>query len=410
MNDCRNLYRTVQKITPIPKIRYLKSSCYLSMVDIELDNLSKVFDTPSGTETAVDNIDLKIRHGEFHTFVGPSGCGKTTTLRMIAGLETPTNGRIYFDGENVTDLTPQNRDISMVFQNTSLFPHMTARENIGYSLKVRKETEDYEEKIHEVSKILEISDLLDKKPNQLSGGQQQRVALGRAIIRDPNVILMDEPMSDLDAKLKATIRVEIQRIREAVDSTFIYVTHDQSEAMTMSTKISLMQNGQIEQTARPNDIFQKPTSEFAGRFIGQPEMNFLNARLSNNKLSINNNMDIILEEEVSKAILKGKDVSVIDLKIGFRPGDSLLTNNPSEGILSLELDVIEPIGNEHVIHLTDGEGTLIDVVTDDVEVVNDGNAWLKNSDRWYIFDSETGEKLYQTDELFVRHEKSTSNR
>lgn len=364
------------------------------MVGIRLEDLTKEFNTPSGIEKAVDNLDLSIEHGEFFTFVGPSGCGKTTTLRMIAGLETATSGHIYFDDEEVTDLPPQQRDIAMVFQNVALYPHMTNYENIGYGLKIRGEMENYDQRIHEVAELLEIGDLLDKKPGQLSGGQKQRVALGRGIIRDPNVILLDEPMSDLDAKLKASLRVEVQRIHKNIDTTIIYVTHDQNEAMTMSDRIALMNGGRLEQVGAPEDIFHSPDTEFASRFIGQPSMNFIDARLDGGELSFENGHSIRVDEDIYARIQDRLSTSSDEVRLGFRPRHVILSDD-SSGVFPLEVDVWEPIGAEYVVHLIDEAGNEIQVISEDSEFEYGKTVWVKEITTWYAFDPETGKKLCQ---------------
>lgn len=365
------------------------------MVDINIEGLTRVFDTPSGPEVAVDDIDLSIEHGEFFTFVGPSGCGKTTTLRMIAGLETPTSGEIYFDDEVVTDLPPQQRDLAMVFQTVTLYSHMTIYDNIGYGLRVRGEMEDYDEKIREIAEVLQISELLDKKPNQLSGGQQQRVSLGRALVRDPNAILLDEPLSDLDAKLKATLRVVIQRIHEQFDTTIIYVTHDQLEAMTMSDRIALMNDGRPEQVADPETIHDNPANEFVAKFIGQPSMNVLDARVT----------DGLLTTESGDADGRGIDVrerleaagidTTRDVRFGFRPGDADVSESLDECFMTTEVDVWETIGSEYVVYLIDENDTELVVLTDDAP--DQDVLGIEPPRRIYLFDPETGETLTHFD-------------
>lgn len=370
------------------------------MVDVTLEGLTKEFDTPSGTEIAVNNVDLEIDHGDFFTFVGPSGCGKTTTLRMIAGLETPTSGKILYDGEDVTGLPPQQRDIAMVFQNVALYPHMTNYDNIGYGLKVRDEMEDYDEKIREVAELLEITSILDKKPGQLSGGQKQRVGLGRSIIRDPNVILLDEPMSDLDAKLKAALRVEIQRVHQSIDTTMIYVTHDQSEAMTMSSEIGVMNDGELAQVGTPEEIFNSPNSEFVAQFIGQPEMNVMDASLSNGQLAFEGGNVVSIgdnaADEIGALVSPGEN----ELRIGFRPRQGVLTDDPDGGLFPLEVDVWEPIGTEYIVHLRDENGDKLQVVTSDITSVESGQKlWMKELVVCHVFDPVSGERVYQLDNL-----------
>jgi len=366
------------------------------MVDVELQGISKVFQTPNDPEEAVSNMDLQIDHGDFFTFVGPSGCGKTTALRMIAGLETPTSGKIYFGDEDVTDVSPQERDVAMVFQNVALFPHMTCRENMEFPLRVRNELDDVDERINEVAELLEIFDMLDKSPAQLSGGQQQRVALGRSIIREPSVILLDEPMSDLDAKLKSELRVEVQRVHKELGTTMIYVTHDQKEAMTMSTKIGLMNDGKLEQVDSPEVIFDDPTSEFSARFIGEPSMNILHASLSEDGELVSKNGYLIFEQQGLRTELEIDDSRTVNL--GFRPRDVVIEEDPDESLHTFSFDVEEPIGRENVMHFFDD-------LNNTIEIVSDGTHNFRNGDQigirellsFHLFDPETGEVLAKVD-------------
>jgi multiple sugar transport system ATP-binding protein len=245
---------------------------------VRLENVGKVFGRKGKEVVAVENLMVEINEREFFTFVGPSGCGKTTTLRMIAGLEKPSSGRIYFGDQDVTDIPPQQRDIAMVFQDIALFPYMTVRQNIGYPLKVAGvKKQEINRKCDQVAEILGITDKLDMKPAQLSGGQQQRVAIGRAIIKEPKVLLLDEPLSALDAQLRSEMRTEILRLHREISSTIIYVTHDQVEAMTMSTRLAVMDKGLAIQIDRPREIFCNPKNRTVATFVGTPSMNILPA-------------------------------------------------------------------------------------------------------------------------------------
>lgn len=369
------------------------------MVELKLENISKTFDSPP--VTAVQETDLTIEHGEFFTLVGPSGCGKTTLLRMIAGLETPTTGEILFDGERVTDLSPQKRNVAMVFQNIALYPHMSVRENIGYGLKVRGETDNIADKVDEAAELLSISDQLDKNPSQLSGGQQQRVALGRAIVRNPNLILLDEPMSDLDAKLKSELRVMVQELHQEIDTTIIYVTHDQKEAMTMSTLVGLMSNGSFEQVSPPNEIYDFPQTEFAAKFIGQPSMNIVDGRIEEDGLlrlsgddGCDRHFDVSNElEEISSELENGGPV-----KVGVRPQHIQFSNTNSESILSLHLDLIEQDGNQFNLYLTSKAGdNIIGVMYEQPPYEVDDTLGITGVQRLYLFHSDSGTKLAQLD-------------
>ena len=244
------------------------------MAFIDLKNISKQYS--SSSNRVVNNVNLEVQEGEFLVLVGPSGCGKSTTLRMIAGLEEISEGEIYIDGKLVNNIPPKDRDIAMVFQNYALYPHMSVFENLAFGLKLRKlKKEEIKERVNYAAKILEIEDLLDRKPKQLSGGQRQRVAVGRAIVRNPKVFLFDEPLSNLDAKLRVQMRVEISRLHQRLETTVVYVTHDQVEAMTMGDRIVVMKDGVVQQVDMPLNIYNNPSNKFVAGFIGSPAMNFL---------------------------------------------------------------------------------------------------------------------------------------
>ena len=248
------------------------------MAEITLENLTKVY--PDGTE-AVTGLDLEVGNGEFVVFVGPSGCGKTTALRMVAGLETITSGTVRIDGHVVNDLPPKERDIAMVFQNYALYPHMNAHKNMGFALKMRGVPKDeVDRRVEEAARILGLSDSLQKKPRTLSGGQRQRVAMGRAIVRQPQAFLMDEPLSNLDAKLRVEMRAEISRIQRDLAVTTVYVTHDQVEAMTMGDRVAVMRNGLLQQIDKPQVLYERPRNLFVAEFIGSPAMNVVVAELA----------------------------------------------------------------------------------------------------------------------------------
>ena len=254
------------------------------MADIQLQKVTKRY--PDGTE-AVKAIDLDIGDGEFMILVGPSGCGKSTALRMIAGLEDISDGDLLIGGERVNDLAPRDRDIAMVFQNYALYPHMTVRENMGFALKLAKENEsEIKQRVDEAAKILDLEQHLERKPANLSGGQRQRVAMGRAIVRSPKVFLMDEPLSNLDAKLRVQMRTEVSRIQQRVGTTTVYVTHDQTEAMTLGDRVAVMRGGIIQQVDSPKNLYEKPQNLFVAGFIGSPSMNFLPAHLEGDTIKL----------------------------------------------------------------------------------------------------------------------------
>ena len=251
------------------------------MAEVVFDHVTRIY--PGNDKPSVDDLNLDIKDGEFLVLVGPSGCGKSTTLRMLAGLEEVNKGRILIGGKDVTTMQPKDRDIAMVFQNYALYPHMTVYDNMAFGLKLRKVPKDQIDKqVKEAAKILDLEKLLDRKPKALSGGQRQRVAMGRAIVRDPKVFLMDEPLSNLDAKLRVQMRTEISKLHERLGATIIYVTHDQTEAMTLGTRIVVMKDGVVQQVDTPQNLYNAPGNLFVAGFIGSPQMNFLDAKVKVN--------------------------------------------------------------------------------------------------------------------------------
>ena len=308
---------------------------------------------------AVQEFDLDIADKEFIVLVGPSGCGKSTTLRMIAGLEEISGGELFIDGELMNDVQPKDRDIAMVFQSYALYPHMTVRENMEFSLKLRKlPKEEIKQKVDEAAEILDITQYLDRKPKALSGGQRQRVAIGRAIVREPKVLLMEEPLSNLDAKLRNQMRAEIIKLRHRINTTFIYVTHDQTEAMTLGDRIVIMKDGFIQQIGTPQEVFHHPQNLFVAGFIGTPQMNFFNdAKLlkegDNYVVEILGTKFNLTEEQ--NAILRKNGTEPQDIIAGVRP----VNVKPGEGIPA-RVDVSEMMGSEMHLHL-DANGT--DVVS-----------------------------------------------
>ena len=360
---------------------------------IHLDNVTKEFRTGSTTHVAVDDVSLEIPEGSFATFVGPSGCGKTTTLRMIAGLETPTSGTIRFGDTDVTDLPPQRRNVAMVFQSIALYPHMSVRENIGYGLKIHGvDNAERTRRIEEAAETLRITDQLDKMPAELSGGQQQRVALGGAFVQDPDVLLLDEPMSDLDAKLKAELRVEVQRLHQEMDATVVYVTHDQTEAMTMSDYVVLLEDGHLAQFDPPMTLFDRPSSSYVASFIGTPATNTLACTVE--RASGTSDAAGTADDDECVVAGHGFRVPVGDalsahvgerVTLGIRPQYI----HPDGGAYSLdvEVEVVEPLGTEAVIHGRTAEGDRFDVVTDShaVERFVPGETFRAGFDRTDVF-------------------------
>ncbi len=317
------------------------------MATVEVNNLVKKF----GKVVAVNGITFKVSSGEFFVLLGPSGCGKTTTLRCIAGLEDPDEGEIIIDGVVVNDLPPYKRDVAMVFQNYALYPHMTVYENLAFPLKMRKYSKDeIDRRVKAVAELLHISDLLHRKPGELSGGQQQRVALGRALVREPKVFLMDEPLSNLDAKLRVYMRAELKRLQKELGITTIYVTHDQVEAMTMADRIAVMNKGKIMQVGAPKELYHRPANLFVAGFIGSPPMNFFEATLSTRKGGYYLDLGfakIDIPEWMGQEISK-KTTEVI---IGIRPEHIKIATSTESNSIETEVIVTEPLGTETIVNV-----------------------------------------------------------
>ena len=331
------------------------------MAEVRFENVIKKF----GEFVAVEDLNLEIKDGKFFVLLGPSGSGKTTTLRMIAGLEKPTEGTIYIGEREVTDLPPKDRNVAMVFQNYALYPHLTVYDNMAFALKLRRRgfrrvynKEEIDERVKNAAKLLHIEDQLNKKPAQLSGGQRQRVALGRALVRNPSVFLFDEPLSNLDAKLRAEMRVELKKLHQNLKATMVYVTHDQLEAMTLGDRIAVLNRGKIMQVADPLTLYSKPANLFVARFIGSPEMNILDCTLNDGFLDFGD-FRIKVPEDIYEKI---KDYEGKDLKFGIRPEDildSLFAKDVESERIDALVEVIEPVGSEIYAHLKVGNMELL---------------------------------------------------
>ena len=319
------------------------------MADVTLKHVYKVYD---GGVRAVNDFDLEIKDREFVVFVGPSGCGKSTTLRMIAGLEEITAGQLFIDGELMNEVEPKNRDIAMVFQSYALYPHMTVYDNMAFGLKLRHTPkEEIDKRVRAAAEILEISELLTRKPKALSGGQRQRVALGRTIVRDPKVFLLDEPLSNLDAKLRVSMRSEITKLHERLQTTFIYVTHDQTEAMTMGNRIVVMKDGFVQQVDTPITLFEDPSNLFVATFLGSPQMNIVDAELfldgKTLKAKLNGCDDLVVEfPEIKAKQLSNKKYIGQKVLLGIRPEHI----RPNDGNLNVYIDVVEHLGDETILY------------------------------------------------------------
>ena len=313
---------------------------------------------------AVQQFDLDIADKEFIVLVGPSGCGKSTTLRMVAGLEEISGGELYIDGQLMNDVEPKNRDIAMVFQSYALYPHMTVYENMAFPLKLRKMPKDeIDRRVKDAASILDITQFLDRKPKALSGGQRQRVAIGRAIVREPKVLLMDEPLSNLDAKLRNQMRAEIIKLRQKINTTFIYVTHDQTEAMTLGDRIVIMKDGFVQQVGTPQQVFDHPANLFVAGFIGTPQMNFFDAKLlhEDGKYFVSaGGCKVELSPEKQKN-LAARNVPTQDVTLGVRPSHMVLAESP-ENTLTATVDVSEMMGSEVHLHASAGGRDVVVIV------------------------------------------------
>ncbi len=332
------------------------------MSNVILKNVTKIYDK----KKVIDNIDLTINDKEFIVLVGASGCGKSTLLRMIAGLEEITAGEIFIGDKKVNDVQPKDRDIAFVFQSYALYPHMTVRENIAFGLKMRKVGKaEIEKKVEEAAQILDLGEYLDRKPKQLSGGQRQRVALGRAIVRNPKVFLMDEPLSNLDAKLRVQMRSEIKKLHEKLQTTFIYVTHDQTEALTMGDRIVVLDKGVIQQVASPEEIYNNPANTFVAGFIGSPQMNFINSEDFPHRTRDN-------------------------VIIGIRPEKMF---NPDGDIkFSVKVDITELLGSEKIAYFNIGENKCSAKLPADFNTGENIELSISPEDL-YFFDKETGKRI-----------------
>ncbi len=367
------------------------------MAKIELKHINKKYE--NGFE-AVKDFNLEIDDKEFIIFVGPSGCGKTTTLRMIAGLEEITEGELFIDGRKMNKISASDRDIAMVFQNYALYPHMSVYKNIAYSLHIRHEKKDViHKKVMEVTQILGLKEVLNRKPGQLSGGQKQRVAMGRAIVRNPKVFLMDEPLSNLDAKLRGQMRVEIARLYHQLDSTFIYVTHDQTEAMTLGTRIVVMKDGEIQQIDTPQRLFYYPANQFVAGFIGTPPMNFMDGVVKSENGTLTIEVDgrkIPVTARKSKNLLNADAVDK-EVVVGIRPEHVSLFKN-LDGPIHAEgsVDVYEMLGTEAIVYINQKnlEQKLVAKIPAETELKPSNKVKIIfDVEKIHVFDKVTGKTI-----------------
>ncbi|TYS07997.1 sn-glycerol-3-phosphate ABC transporter ATP-binding protein UgpC [Bacillus subtilis] len=353
------------------------------------------------SQLTVKDFDLDVKDKELLVLVGPSGCGKSTTLRMVAGLESISEGHLLIDGERVNDLPPKERDIAMVFQNYALYPHMTVFDNMAFGLKLRKmPKQEITERVHAAARILEIEHLLKRKPKALSGGQRQRVALGRSIVREPKVFLMDEPLSNLDAKLRVTMRTEISKLHQRLEATVIYVTHDQTEAMTMGDRIVVMNEGEIQQVAKPHDIYHYPANLFVAGFIGSPGMNFLKGVIEERHgelFFINPSIRLHIPEEKAKR-LKEKGYAGEQMIAGIRPEHiTKLTGHDQlfDAVFKAKAEVNENLGAELIVHVTAGDERLTVRMDGNTRIASGDSIQLAvKMDHIVFFDAETEKAVY----------------
>lgn len=364
------------------------------MGDLEIQNLSKRFNDDTESEIiAVDDLSIEVEDGEFLVLVGPSGCGKSTTLRCVAGLESVSDGTIILDGTTITNQRSRDRDIAMVFQNYALYPHMTSRDNMEFGLKMGTDmkSDEINKQIEGTAAMMGIEELLDKKPGELSGGQQQRVALGRAIVRDPQLFLMDEPLSNLDAKLRTQMRTELQNLQASLGVTTIYVTHNQTEAMTMSDRIAVLYDGELQQIGTPLECYHLPANRFVAGFIGSPSMNFFEVRLNHDTGTFQHEE---FEYSLNTQIIEEINSEINNVILGIRPEDIHTAVSEDENLLSVEIDVVEPLGNQSFVYFTLGDQTFTASISSE-EYIREGTQIdiVFPQNRIHIFDRQSGESI-----------------
>lgn len=374
------------------------------MAEVILKDICKSYDNGFN---AVKSVNIDIEDKEFIVLVGPSGCGKSTTLRMIAGLEDISSGELYIGDKLVNDVDPKDRDIAMVFQNYALYPHLSVYDNMAFALKLRKmPKEEIDAKVREAARILDLEKVLDRKPKALSGGQRQRVALGRAIVRNPKVFLMDEPLSNLDAKLRTAMRTEITKLHKSLGTTFIYVTHDQVEAMTMGDRIVCMKDGLVQQIATPQEIYDRPNNMFVAGFIGAPQMNFINVTVvdKNGELYAENAEMSIHLNKGEHGILVDKDYVGKEVVLGIRPEDihieDIFVENSMDSVFEAEVEIGELMGAEIYAYLKSGDHSITARFDGRYRVnIGDKLKLAMDKHRIHVFDKETQEVIRYEDVL-----------
>ena len=356
------------------------------MATIEFDRVSKRF----GSLTVVRDFSLTVADQELLTLVGPSGCGKSTTLNMLAGLEDPTQGLIRIDGKIVNDIPSGKRDIAMVFQSYALYPHMTVRENIGFGLKVRgMPSADINRRVDEAARILGIGQLLDRRPRELSGGQRQRVALGRALTRNPKAFLLDEPLSNLDAQLRTQMRAELKLLFRRVGGTVVYVTHDQAEAMTLSDRLVVMKDGEIQQVGTPLDVYNAPANTFVARFLGSPAINLIAGRLQAENGAVSLHADGFAWPLPARLASLATRSGAAEAILGVRPEDVAMAMTERAGVPAT-IDIVEPMGSLNVVYASAGQTRIIATMPPDVFPAPGSRVWIEpQPDKLHLFDAAT---------------------
>ena len=354
-------------------------------MSIRFQNVFKKF----GDSLVVDDLTLEIDHGEFVVLLGPSGCGKTTTLRMLAGLESVTSGDIYLDDKRINEVPTQHRDLAMVFQSYALYPHMTIADNISYPLRVRKHNpQERSTRVKRVAEMLDIVSLLDRKPRQLSGGERQRVALARAIVREPRAYLMDEPLSNLDARLRVQMRGELKRLQHQLGTTTVYVTHDQAEAMTLAHRVAVMKKGKLQQFDTPMNVYDSPANRFVAEFVGSPSMNFVDGAIDDSATFKSRDFSVALT---------GAQLNKINTRavtFGIRPEDVQVWTESTDGALPATVYVTEQMGNETLVVLKTGDSKLTARAPADFRLAPETSVWFTvDSNRAHFFDIDTGQRL-----------------
>ena len=363
----------------------------MELAQVRLEHITKSFKSAP----VVDDVNLEVKEGEFLVLLGPSGCGKTTTLRMVAGLEKPTKGDVYIGDSLVTEVEPKDRDIAMVFQSYALYPHMTVHDNLAFPLKMHKYTkEDIEERVTKAAAILEIGDLLKRRPKELSGGQRQRVALGRAIVRDPKVFLMDEPLSNLDAKLRVQTRVELKNLQKRLGTTTVYVTHDQAEAMTLADRVALMRQGAIQQVGSPTEVYAHPANKFVAGFLGSPTMNFIDGVVRRTDAGIVfdcGEFSFMVDPALASAVT---GVTSRDVTYGVRAEDVGVGSEPREGSVEVTVFGSELMGSEQFVHGMKEKLKIVARAPMDFQAPIGSKVWMDlASPKAHLFDAKTEKAL-----------------